>query len=260
MAALFRTNAQSSLFEAAFTRRGVPFRVADGQRFAARPAVRALIDRLREAERSAPGRRFADHLADLASDDGEHPEHAGLADDGVPRHELEETRAHRNALVDMAREYLASVGGFGSVAGFVGWLDASTRGEDAHGTGVDLATFHRAKGLEWPLVFVTGLERGLVPVSWATSDASLHEERRLLHVALSRAQDELHCSWACARSVGARRSAREPSPWLGALEDALHTIPSSPPNTARYVTELRDTLAAASPAEPKPRRARRHVR
>ncbi len=263
MAVLFRTNAQSSLFEAAFTRRGVPFRVADAQRFAARPAVRALIDRLREAERSAPGRRFADHLADLAADDNGHDEHAGhdgLVDDGVGPGELEETRAHRNALVDLAREYLAGVGGFGSVAGFVGWLDASTRGEDAHGEGIDLATFHRAKGLEWPVVFVTGLERGLVPVSWATSDASLDEERRLLHVALSRAQDELHCSWACARSVGARRSAREPSPWLGALEDALHTVPGSPANPASYVAEIRNTLATASPAAPKPRTARRRVR
>jgi DNA helicase-2/ATP-dependent DNA helicase PcrA len=245
MAVLFRTNAQSSLFEAAFTRRGVPFRVTEGQRFAARPAVRALIDRLRDAERSAPSCRFAEHLADLAADDPDHDE---------------ETRAHRNALVDLAREYLAAVGGFGSVAGFVGWLDASTQGEDAHGTGVDLATFHRAKGLEWPVVFVAGLEQGLVPVSWATSDASLHEERRLFHVALSRAQDELHCSWACARSVGARRSAREPSPWLGMLEDALHTIPGSPPNPARYVTALRDTLAAASPAEPTSHAARRHLR
>jgi DNA helicase-2/ATP-dependent DNA helicase PcrA len=245
MAVLFRTNAQTPVFEAAFTRRGVPFRVADGQRFAARPAVRAVIDRLREAERSAPARRFADHLADLATDDGEDVEH---------------DRSDALILVDLAREYLASVGGFGSVAGFVGWLDTSTRGEDAHGTGVDLATFHRAKGLEWSVVFVTGLERGLVPISWATSDDAIDEERRLFHVALSRAQDELHCSWARARSVGGRASAREPSPWLGALEVAVHAIPMAPRDPARYVTELRSTLAAARPPEPKRRATRRHVR
>jgi len=245
MAVLFRTNAQSPVFEAAFTRRGVPFRVADGQRFAARPAVRALIGRLREAERSAPDRRFADHLADLATDDGEDVEH---------------DRPDALALVDLARDYLASVAGFGSVAGFVGWLDTSTRGEDAHGTGVDLATFHRAKGLEWSVVFVTGLERGLVPISWATSEDAIDEERRLFHVALSRAQDELHCSWARARSVGGRASAREPSPWLSALEVAVHVIPTAPRDPARYVTELRSTLAAATPPEPKRRAAHRHVR
>ncbi len=260
MAVLFRTNAQTSLFEAAFTRRGVPFRVAEGQRFAARPEVRALIDRFREAERSTPTRQFADHLADLATDDGVPDEHRELGDEIVVAHELEETRAHRNALVDLAREYLAAVGGFGSVAGFVGWLDTSTRGEDAPGGGVDLATFHRAKGLEWSIVYVTGLERGLVPISWAASESALDEERRLLHVALSRARDQLHCSWARARSVGARRSARDPSPWLGALEAALHAIPGSSPDPARYVAELRDTLAAAAPAAPRPRSARRHVR
>ncbi len=66
IAVLFRTNAQSSRFEAAFTRRGVPFRIGEGQRFAARPTVRAVLDELREAERSSPGRPFAQHLADLA--------------------------------------------------------------------------------------------------------------------------------------------------------------------------------------------------
>jgi DNA helicase-2/ATP-dependent DNA helicase PcrA len=145
----------------------------------------------------------------------------------------------------------------------VGWLDAATRGDDTHGAGgacVDLATFHRAKGLEWPVVFVTGLERGLVPVSWASSDDALAEERRLLHVAFSRAGDELHCSWARARSVGTRRSAREPSPWLGALEVTLHATSLPPSDPARYVTEMRNTLAATSPPAPKPRSARRQVR
>ncbi len=162
--------------------------------------------------------------------------------------------------MELGREYLAAEAGFGSVAGFVGWLDASTRGEDAAGAGVDLATFHRAKGLEWPVVFVTGLERGLVPVSWAASDDSIAEERRLFHVALSRAQDELHYSWARARSVGARRSAREPSPWLGALETALHATSGPPRDPARYVTELRNALASASPPAPIPRSARRRIR
>ena len=68
MAILFRTNAQSSLFETALTRRGVPFRLAGSLRFATRPEVRLLLDRMREAERAAPMRSFADHLADLAAD------------------------------------------------------------------------------------------------------------------------------------------------------------------------------------------------
>ena len=67
MAVLFRTNAQSSRFEAALTKRGVPFRIGEGQRFTARAPVRALLDELREAERTRPGLPFGQYLADLAA-------------------------------------------------------------------------------------------------------------------------------------------------------------------------------------------------
>ena len=108
------------------------------------------------------------------------------------------------------------------------WLDVATSGNTNEAAGVDLVSFHRAKGLEWTLVFVTGLERGMVPISWAVSAAAQDEERRLLHVALSRAQDELRCSWACTRAVGSRRAPREPSPWLGLLENAANHAPARP--------------------------------
>ena len=68
MAVLFRTNAQSSLFETALTRRGVPFRVVGAPTFAARPEVAPLLDRMRRAERAPPRTDFSDHLADLAAD------------------------------------------------------------------------------------------------------------------------------------------------------------------------------------------------
>jgi DNA helicase II / ATP-dependent DNA helicase PcrA len=252
MAVLFRTNAQSSRFEAAFTRRGVPFRIGEGQRFATRAPVRALLDQLREAEQKLAGRPFADYLADLAADD----EAVGS----------DEARTHRDALLDLGRDYLEAVGGAGGVAEFATWLDTATGGGAALGEssgahGVDLVTFHRAKGLEWTVVFVTGLERGMVPISWSTSAAAEAEERRLLHVALSRAEDELHCSWAQVRSAGARRSAREPSPWLGLLENEANRAPHGllqrrrPPRD--HLAEVRATLAAASPASPPPERARR---
>ncbi len=246
MAVLFRTNAQSSMFEAALHRRGVPFRVADAPRFARRAAVRLLLDRLRSAEREAPQRPFAEHLADLAVDDDNE-----LSSDDV--------RAHRDALLELGREFVAYEGGAGGVAGFVAWMDATTRGETAGTPGVELVTFHRAKGLEWPVVFVTGLERGLVPVANATAPELQAEERRLLHVACSRATDELHCSWARARTVGTRRSVREPSPYLDVLERAVPPSGAPPVDTRARVDELRQTLAAASPPAPRERPVRRHV-
>jgi DNA helicase-2/ATP-dependent DNA helicase PcrA len=65
---------------------------------------------------------------------------------------------------------------------------------------VTLMTLHAAKGLEFPVVFVTGLEEGLFPISLATNDrAELEEERRLMYVGMTRAKDRLYLTWARSR-------------------------------------------------------------
>ena len=84
------------------------------------------------------------------------------------------------------------------------------------GDAVELSSFHAAKGLEWDVVFVVGVEQGLVPISYARTTEARSEEQRLLHVALSRAATELHVSWARMRG-----RPRKPSPWLGALEECI---------------------------------------
>ena len=103
-----------------------------------------------------------------------------------PRHRRERAvrgpaRARRRGRA-LGREYLAAEGSTGSVKGFLEYLRASLRGGDdggLHDDAVDLLTFHRAKGLEWDTVFVTGLERGLVPISHATGKPdAIDEERR----------------------------------------------------------------------------------
>jgi DNA helicase-2/ATP-dependent DNA helicase PcrA len=91
------------------------------------------------------------------------------------------------------------------------------RGDEESPDGVTLSTFHRAKGLQWRAVWVAGLERGLVPISHATTPPAVAEERRLLYVALTRAESELHCSWAEQRSLGGHPVPRDPSPWLDRL-------------------------------------------
>ena len=85
---------------------------------------------------------------------------------------------------------------------------------------VDVATFHAAKGLEWAIVHLAGLEQGLVPISRAQTPDEVAEERRLLYVAITRAQRELHCHWASERAFGDRTSARSPSPYLNAILSA----------------------------------------
>ena len=83
---------------------------------------------------------------------------------------------------------------------------------------VTVCSFHRAKGLQWQAVWVCGLETGFVPIAYAASPASLAEERRLLYVALTRAERRLHCSWANERrAANGAVLRRNPSPWLAVL-------------------------------------------
>ena len=71
---------------------------------------------------------------------------------------------------------------------------------------VVLTTFHRAKGLQWHTVLIIGLSAGLMPLASAQTTEAVDEERRLLYVALTRAEEELWCSWSEGRR--ARRDRR----------------------------------------------------
>jgi DNA helicase-2/ATP-dependent DNA helicase PcrA len=85
---------------------------------------------------------------------------------------------------------------------------------------VTLMTAHSAKGLEFPLVFIVGLEEGLVPHSRAASDrAELEEERRLAYVAMTRAERYLYVTHAMKRRVYGEELASEPSTFLNEMPD-----------------------------------------
>jgi DNA helicase-2/ATP-dependent DNA helicase PcrA len=110
---------------------------------------------------------------------------------------------------------------------------------------VELATFHRAKGLEWPSVHVVGLEEGFVPIVYAESTEARAEERRLLYVALTRASVDLHCSWARSRRMANGRTMdRQPSPWLAAVARVSRAGTGRVPrrDTGRMIDEMRAGL------------------
>jgi DNA helicase-2/ATP-dependent DNA helicase PcrA len=88
--------------------------------------------------------------------------------------------------------------------------------------GVTLMTLHTAKGLEWPVVALTGLEDGLFPLARAEEQADgLEEERRLCYVGLTRAKDKLYLSWARARRRGGELRPGMPSRFLRALPPGI---------------------------------------
>jgi len=90
--------------------------------------------------------------------------------------------------------------------------------EDQNEPGVTLLTAHMAKGLEWPIVALAGLEDGLFPLGRSTEQpGGVEEERRLCYVGLTRAREKLYLSWARTRYRNGRLELAEPSRFLDAL-------------------------------------------
>jgi DNA helicase-2/ATP-dependent DNA helicase PcrA len=127
-------------------------------------------------------------------------------------------------LVNVAREYdarEAASGNQGDLAEFLQSLSLQAQGDSLDTTGgqITLMTIHNAKGLEYPIVFITGMEEGLFPHSRSIQDGDVEEERRLAYVGITRAQTKLTIVHAGSRSVFGRRQYSMPSRFLAELPD-----------------------------------------
>ena len=209
LAVLARTHAQLVAFEDALKGAAIPYRLRGASVFLDQPAVRDAVGMLRRR----PATPLTYVLPDLDAAAADAARHDGEREAGL------------DVLARQARDF-AALDPNGSAGGFVAWLTARMAREEpaTSGQAVELATFHAAKGLEWPVVFVVGLEKGLLPIGHATTPEARAEERRLLYVAVTRAERELHCSWAERRTFAAGTMARSPSPWLDAIEDAVAAL------------------------------------
>lgn len=95
--------------------------------------------------------------------------------------------------------------------------------------GVKLMTIHAAKGLEFPYVFITGLEDGLFPHERDGGDANDdEEERRLFYVALTRAEKKVYLSYALSRRIFGTRSMGMPSEFINEIDSSLAEVLATP--------------------------------
>jgi ATP-dependent DNA helicase UvrD/PcrA len=146
-----------------------------------------------------------------------------LAIEGTP--EAQGRMENLQELLGSIRDYEkstadASLDGFLERVALASEVDAL--GED-DGT-VSLMTVHSAKGLEFPVVFVAGLEEDLFPHVRSTSDDAIEEERRLLYVALTRARRRLFLSHARQRRLFAQANIARPSRFLREIPRDLVTL------------------------------------
>ena len=118
--------------------------------------------------------------------------------------------------INVAREFEETesediLGDFLSQVALVSDVDEITEDTNA----VTLMTLHSAKGLEYPIIFISGLEEGIFPHQRVqNSNSELEEERRLMYVGITRAQEKLHISYAKRRQMWGEYRYSEPSRFI----------------------------------------------
>jgi DNA helicase-2/ATP-dependent DNA helicase PcrA len=101
----------------------------------------------------------------------------------------------------------------------------SSADNSADGQKVTLMTLHAAKGLEFPVVFIVGMEEGIIPHArvFESGPSELEEERRLAYVGMTRAREELHLSYAYSRLQFGQRSYNPMSRFITDMGDQIVT-------------------------------------
>ena len=207
VAVLYRTDAQAGPLGEALGRAGMPFQKRSHDRLLDRAAVRAVVRRLREGRGGAGQAGLAGRVARAAAEASAGAGEALAAElAGVP--DLLGPLAERCG--DDLERFLAELA-----------LGEEVDTWDPRADRISLLTVHAAKGLEFPVVFLTGCEDGLLPLRWPGQAGEEAEERRLFFVGMTRARSHLFLTHARARSRhGAVREAA-PSPFLADIRAAL---------------------------------------
>ncbi len=174
------------------------------------PKLPAVLQRIEELRIDLAGRSAGDRLAALAA---RSPLSERIEQD--PR-----LRDAMDRLGELAAPYGDDVAGFLSAAALLSDPDV----RDPRAQKVSLMTIHAAKGLEFPVVFITGCEKDLIPFRRSPdAPADLDEERRLFYVAMTRAREQLFFTWARKRRIHGRTLDREISPFVADIEERLLT-------------------------------------
>jgi DNA helicase-2/ATP-dependent DNA helicase PcrA len=172
---------------------------------------------------------------------------------------LDDGSAQSDARAENVRELLSVAKAYQDL-GLDGFLEEVAlvsdvdKGEEENNNAVTMMTLHAAKGLEFPVVFMTGLEETIFPHSRALYDQSeMEEERRLCYVGMTRAREELCLIYATSRMLYGGMQHNVPSRFLSEINGEAHTENANDYGTSTYGgSSLRDNPASMeAPGEPR---------
>ncbi len=257
MAVLYRTNAQSRVIEEAFLKQDIPYVLIGGLRFYDRSEIKDVIAMLRlvvnpsddlswgRLEKSLGKKRR--QLFKQFLDSYESKKHTSLQamesaikasgylekfdpkdeDDQRRLDNIKELKSVASAHLKLD-DFLENVT---LVQQEYSLQEKNKKKENRHG--VRLMTLHSSKGLEFEVVFIVGLEEGILPHSRSMiEDTNIEEERRLCYVGITRAKEFLYLTYATRRLFYGKSSLNEPSRFISDISKDL-TILDAPENFVR---------------------------
>jgi len=241
IAVLYRTNAQSRVLEEAFLHAGIPYTIVGGVHFYSRTEIKDVLSYLRllsnpkdivsrkRIQKMGVRRyqKFEDFAKDFIKIDLTTLDilDSVLKETGYLDKYQKETEENMTRLENI-KELRSVATEFPDINDFlenVALVEAEqTSDKKIHSVNyreernnVTLMTVHAAKGLEFPVIFIVGMEEGLFPHSRSLMDISqLEEERRLAYVGITRAKDKLYLSYASRRLYFGENVANPPSRFL----------------------------------------------
>ena len=206
---LYRTNVQSRLLTEAFERSGIPYQVSGEKPLSEYPIVNDILAFLKSSQDNAGllnVRQGLDAMEEMQ----------------LPLREVIAEKKENRDVFERLKRIATLYNDFNSFSDYVR-LQQCDDGAGIKGEKVSLLTFHAAKGLEFPVVFVTGCENGLVPLRRASWDIDVEEERRLFYVGMTRAKSRLYLVRAKLRTLFGKTLETAPSPYLADIKEELKT-------------------------------------